>query len=299
LTLYDVAVIGCGAVGRLTAAAAAAAGLRVASLCMGWSKISDGLIRLFHRGGIIHAKVLPIRSFEEARRAELVVAAVRAPEAHSVAEKLHGKSVLYTQPTPALEEVFEKDGSAGLLAFYGCAWLSEESSAVEYEASAARIVGSGGQTAGIVNMLAEGFTRLGVKAELGHREHLQSLLWDYVAAHASVQPVAAVLGATYGGLRRTKYALGLVESLARETMLIMDSKGLRKLRSPVDAAHELLKVGGCRAKIEKDVEKGIGSEIDYMNGLIVREAIRLGLYAPYNDSLYLQVKALEELVRGT
>ena len=49
----------------------------------------------------------------------------------------------------------------------------------------------------------------------------------------------------------------------------------------------------------QDVEQGIATEIDYINGALLRRALGKGLYAPYNDSVYLLVKALEEEMRSS
>jgi 2-dehydropantoate 2-reductase len=143
--------------------------------------------------------------------------------------------------------------------------------------------------------LSEGLEMIGVKS-VEEKGNLRGWLWDYIAAHASLQPVAAVLGAPYGRLSRSKHSRALIEAIAREILLIVDEKGVNKPRSPVDAAYELLAVQGCRPKMLVDLETRRQTEIDYINGLIVKEALRLGLYAPYNDVVYLQVKALEELL---
>jgi 2-dehydropantoate 2-reductase len=44
----------------------------------------------------------------------------------------------------------------------------------------------------------------------------------------------------------------------------------------------------------QDLENGRRTEIDFMNGAIVREAERLSLPSPYNTVLTLLVKALEQ-----
>jgi|GEM_PF-4551963 len=294
----ELAVVGCGALGRLVAAAAAAAGIRVAITCTRRGRL-DGPLELAHKGGIMRARVRPMTRLEDALSSRLIVAAVRSDMIESIADKLTGGAVLYTQPTPLLERFLGRRGS-GLLAFYGCSWLDRNSGRVEYEAATVRISLTGVEEADkIQHRLVEGFELLGLGAQLVGEDRTLGLLWDYVAAHASTQPVATVLGVTYQRLRSSKYALSLVESLAREVMLIVDEKGVAKMRSPVDAAHEMMSVRGCKPKMQRDLEEGRNTEIDYINGLVVREALRHGLYAPYNDSLYLQVKALEDLLTAT
>ena len=46
----------------------------------------------------------------------------------------------------------------------------------------------------------------------------------------------------------------------------------------------------------QDVERGKRTEIDFINGAIVRKAEELGLEAPYNRALMLLIKSLERII---
>lgn len=288
----ELAVIGCGPLGRVVAAAGSAAGLGVSLYCTGHSRVEGELIRISHGGGETIARVRSVARLDSRVEEEIAVVALHAAQLGGVVERLQSKTVFFTQPSPVVAGFAGKN--AGLLAFYGCAWGERTRPVTAFEASSVRVAAP--SSSDTLSRLVEGFKVLGVEARTYGADRLDSLLWDYVAAHASVQPVATLLGTTFGRLRRSRHARGLIESLAREVMLVMEEKGVRKLRSPVDAAYELLNIRGCRPKMLRDVEEKGYTEVDYINGYIVREALRAGLYAPYNDAMYLQVKALEEIM---
>jgi 2-dehydropantoate 2-reductase len=54
-------------------------------------------------------------------------------------------------------------------------------------------------------------------------------------------------------------------------------------------------VGGSKPSMLQDMECGRPTEIDAINGAIVRERARLGVRTPYNQALLLLVKARAEV----
>lgn len=291
-----VVVLGCGALGSLVAASLAAQGERPIAYC--WSRERVGEIR---REGIrialaggearvqVQAYVLPNQLNMLDDNATLIVT-LRTPVTLDLLEKAGiGKPshIYLVQPSLALVKHVESLGPrAGLIGFYGCAWI--ENGVVSYSISTVRIVGGR-----LGTVLEDGFKQLNVNV---HRPTIsvKELLWDYSAAHASTQPVAALLGSPFSRLRESMHARSLVESLAREVLLVADAAGVKLPRSTVDAAYELLRLRGCRPRMLVDIENRVPSEVEYLNGMIVREALRHGVNAAYNDSIYLAVKALEE-----
>uniref|UniRef100_A0A832ASJ1 Ketopantoate reductase C-terminal domain-containing protein n=1 Tax=Desulfurella acetivorans TaxID=33002 RepID=A0A832ASJ1_DESAE len=49
-----------------------------------------------------------------------------------------------------------------------------------------------------------------------------------------------------------------------------------------------------KASVGEDLRKGKKTEIDYLNGYVVKVAKQKGKIAPYNESLYNIVKILEK-----
>ncbi|NOZ88876.1 MAG: ketopantoate reductase family protein [Crenarchaeota archaeon] len=288
---YDVGVLGCGAVGSLVASALAAGGRRVAVFCLRQrraAEIARGGIRLRGDGLDSLARVDAYHAGRlQAVKVGHLVVAVRAWDAVGLDRgRLRADTVTYVQPTVKLERLLAEPG-AGLLALYACA--SETGEGVSYAPGVAAAAG------GDAGEAAEALGRLGFRVRRYPEGDRVRLLWDYAAAHASVQPVAALLGVPLSSVARLKHGRALVESLAREAMLVMERRGVKPLRSPVDAAYELLGVRGCYPRMLQDLEAGRRTEVEYMNAAIAAEALRSDVYAAYNDTMYLLVKAREEL----
>lgn len=300
-----VSIVGCGPVGRLMAAVAAAAGLRVELVCMrlkSLHKLPGGKIRLAHQGGAAVARVHRLSLLESKIDSPLVIAALHSSLIDKVSKSLGSRveAVLYTQPSPAVERIVGSVKRAGIMALYGCVWENRESNnAVEYAlkriAFALPPRSGAGRAYGVLESIADALRLFNIDTAIHGSEARTSLLWDHIAAHAATQPVAATLGAPFSRIAGSRHGVALVDSLAREVLLLMDEKKVSMIRSPVDAAREVLGVKGCRPKMMVDLEEGRETEVDYINGYIVKEAIRHGIYAPYNDAVYLQVKTLEDI----
>lgn len=289
-------VLGCGALGSLVAASLAVQGEQPIMYCRSRERVSEIRsegIRVALGNGEARVQAQARLLANPASLAEpgaVLIVALRTRAALQLLDALdHAKasSVYLVQPSLALLKHVENLGDkAGLIGFYGCAWM--ENSVVAYSPGVIRLAG------GTYNaVLEEGFKHLRFDVRRPTMT-VQSLLWDYTAAHASTQPVAALLGSPLYRLREAEHARSLVESLAREVLLVADAAGVKLPRSTMDAAYELLGLRGCRPRMLSDIENRIPSEVEYLNGVVVREALRHGVSAAYNDAVYLAVKALEE-----
>ena len=82
----------------------------------------------------------------------------------------------------------------------------------------------------------------------------------------------------------------------REIIALAEAKGVRiAMPDPVEA---VLRFGDVmpqtRSSTAQDIERGRRTEIDYLNGYVVRECDARGLPAPVNRTLYALVKLLEQ-----
>jgi 2-dehydropantoate 2-reductase len=88
--------------------------------------------------------------------------------------------------------------------------------------------------------------------------------------------------------------LGLV---AEETARVAAAAGVQL--PYFDAAERVrrhcMDVGTSKPSMLQDVERGRPTEIDAINGAVVRLGRRLGVATPYNEALLLLVKAREQV----
>lgn len=124
-------------------------------------------------------------------------------------------------------------------------------------------------------------------------------IWKKLVVGASTLPAPALLGMACGPLMRQPQMRDLVDDTAREVVAVA-----RALGHDIDPAeriayiHELLlAVEDAKGSMVQDIEAGRRTEIDMINGGVVREGESHGVDVPINRTLVALVKGWES-VRG-
>jgi 2-dehydropantoate 2-reductase len=125
---------------------------------------------------------------------------------------------------------------------------------------------------------------------------LSGLLWGKLVVNCAINPLTALLDCPNGALLQDPASRELMEAVATETAGIARTAGIH-LPYPYDqAAAQAARVAGLTSanisSMLADVRRGSPTEIEAINGAVVREAARLGVSAPLNRTLYLLVRAL-------
>lgn len=114
-----------------------------------------------------------------------------------------------------------------------------------------------------------------------------SLAWGKLAANAGINALSAILKVPNGRLLERPEARALLEGAANEVAAVARAKGIA-LPFP-DAAAEARRVARATASnlssMLQDVLRGAPTEIDAINGAVVREGARLGVPTPANETL--------------
>ncbi|MFN7105721.1 MAG: ketopantoate reductase family protein, partial [Pyrobaculum sp.] len=119
--------------------------------------------------------------------------------------------------------------------------------------------------------------------------------WLKLAVNAAINAITAVLQRENGVVAESPHARELAAAVAREVEAVAKALGVRL---PEDPVGEVLKVAAATAanlsSTARDLRLCVKTEVDFINGAVVRYGERLGVATPYNRSLYLLVKTLEE-----
>ncbi len=150
------------------------------------------------------------------------------------------------------------------------------------------------QRAAAVARVAETFERAGVKCRIS--ENIQADLWQKLVMNCAYNAISAIGQVRYGPMAENPAVREVMIRIVDECVAVAAAGGLQlpaeKLR---DAA---LKLGGMMpqalASTAQDVARGKRTEIDALNGYIVRRARALGVPAPVNETLHALVKLIEE-----
>ncbi|NPV70710.1 MAG: 2-dehydropantoate 2-reductase [Firmicutes bacterium] len=143
-----------------------------------------------------------------------------------------------------------------------------------------------------VERIVEAFNASGIeaRADAGILSHI----WGKVIVNVGINALTALLGVRNGEILEIPEARRLMRTLVLEARDACSAKGIRLPYSDVAGKVESVAAATAqnRSSMLQDVSAGRQTEIDYINGAIVREAASLGVPAPANEIMTLLVRAL-------
>lgn len=125
---------------------------------------------------------------------------------------------------------------------------------------------------------------------------VEPLIWGKLVINVGINALTALLRFHNGQLAEFEETRELLESAVREAVQVADAAGVRL---PYDDAASKVRATAVatsanRSSMLQDILQGRFTEIDVINGAVVREGERRGVPTPVNRTLTLLVKALEK-----
>lgn len=145
-----------------------------------------------------------------------------------------------------------------------------------------------------ITNVSKAFTRAGLATVVSH--NILGIIWDKLLINAATGALSGITKLTYGGL----YDIPEIEAIAlqavEEGIAVAKSNGIGlSIEDPKEiwlkAAEGL--PADFKASILQSLEKGSVTEIDYINGAIVRWGKRCQVATPYNETLVANIKGIE------
>ncbi|MEJ5365110.1 MAG: ketopantoate reductase family protein [Desulfosoma sp.] len=134
--------------------------------------------------------------------------------------------------------------------------------------------------------------------EAAYRPDIRDLLWHKLCVNVGINAVTALCGIDNGSVAALDPARRLCEAAVSEAVAVARAEGIAL---PEDMTERVLAVAEAtasnRSSMRQDVEGRRPTEIEAINGAVVRSARRLGLAAPVNWTLTQLVK-IRELTYG-
>lgn len=150
-----------------------------------------------------------------------------------------------------------------------------------------------GKVTGRITQLAQVLTRAGI--ETGVSLNIQALVWNKLFINVGINAVAAVTGLKNGQLLDYPETLRLMGGMVSEAVAVARKKGIPIDGNPVEtvkAVAEATRENRC--SMGQDVDNRRKTEIDVINGAVVREAERLRIPVPYNQMMTDLIKVIEK-----
>lgn len=122
-----------------------------------------------------------------------------------------------------------------------------------------------------------------------------SYIWSKFVLNCGINALTAVTGLRSGEMYRTPEVSALQDRVIDEILMVVARKGLRLAEAdPRKKIKDHCRVRYNRPSMMQHIEQGRRTEIDAINGALVREAQALGLAVPYNEAIVAIVKGLEK-----
>lgn len=121
-----------------------------------------------------------------------------------------------------------------------------------------------------------------------------SYIWSKFVHNCATNALAAITGLRAGEIWRTPEVSALQDRLIDEILAVVERKGIRLVEAdPRKKIKDHCRIRYNRPSMMQHVEQGRRTEIDALNGALVREAKALGLAVPYNEAVVALVKGVE------
>jgi len=125
---------------------------------------------------------------------------------------------------------------------------------------------------------------------------LESLVWGKLIINVGINGLTAILRVPNGRLVESPAASELMAQAVAEAVAVCQAKGISlPYDDPLGRVRQVARATGSnRSSMLQDVLRGFPTEIDVINGAIVREGERLGIATPVNRFILKVIQAIEE-----
>lgn len=145
-----------------------------------------------------------------------------------------------------------------------------------------------------VEAIAQLFTRAGVPCRV--TDNLEGELWLKLILNCAYNAVSALGRSNYGRAAKNEFSRDVIRATAAEAVAVARAAGIQL--PPGDVVEATLKLsetmGEAVSSTAQDIARGKRTEIDALNGYVVRRGAALGVPTPVNQTLSALVKLLED-----
>lgn len=147
----------------------------------------------------------------------------------------------------------------------------------------------------LARRLVELLNSVGLKTEIAG--DIRVHVWVKAIMNAALCPVSALTGLTMQDVMETAPGTEVVTAILDESVEVAGREGIRLPEGFRDRAIEYMKKGGHhRPSMLVDVENGLPTEIDHLNGKIVEYGQKHGVATPANSTMTALIRLMEKKI---
>ena len=300
-----IAVVGAGAMGSLFGAMLAEAGNEVWLYDVWVEHVKtinkDGL-RIEREGQTRTLSIEATTDPEQIGQAELVIIFVKSTHTASAAEtarKLAGSdgAVMTLQNgmgnADILSEFIDPERVLAGTTSHGATLLGPGS--IRHAGIGTTTIGAWAETEQArerARKLSDFFTKIGIETEAV--DDVRSLLWNKLLINIGINAITALTTIKNGQILDLEITRQLSRNAVEEAMKIAGQMNIKVREDAVDHVYAVAEATALnRSSMGQDVDNKRQTEIGTINGFIVRQAKRLGMQAPVNETLTALVETLQ------
>ncbi len=147
--------------------------------------------------------------------------------------------------------------------------------------------------------LARAISESGIPSETS--AELEQALWAKMLYNTTLNPLGAILNMSYGQLAGSAHLVGIMNRLIGETFAVMDAAGYRTFWQDAKAYQDVFygklvpDTFAHRSSTLQDIENRRRTEIDTLNGCILRLGERYGVPTPTHSMIVEMIRGIEDV----
>jgi 2-dehydropantoate 2-reductase len=302
-SVMKITVVGAGAMGSLFGALLSESGTSVRLLDI-WAEhinaINENGLGIELDGKIRSVNIKATTDKKKIRKADLVIIFVKSNhtgDAAGVASELVSRTgfVLTLQNGLGNADIIAKSINPGRIiagtTSHGATILGP--GLIRHAGIGPTLIGMwSGDEKAAVQCIADVFNKAGIATETV--DDIRGVVWKKLMINVGINAVTALTGIRNGHLLDLSSTRALVRAAVEEAMGIARTNGIK---IPDDMVEQVFRVaettGANRSSMGQDVDNKRQTEIGVINGAVVKEAQKLGLVVPVNQTLTRLMETLQ------
>ncbi|MBI2107539.1 2-dehydropantoate 2-reductase [Candidatus Woesearchaeota archaeon] len=138
--------------------------------------------------------------------------------------------------------------------------------------------------------IAENLSRCGLKSYVS--DDIKAEVWKKLVLNCVINPLTAILGVRNNGIAGRKYD-GLKSMIIDECLEVAEKEGIRFEMNFLKTMNEAIKNSNNISSMQQDLLKGRKTEINFLNGAIVKLGRKRGIKTPVNWYITGIIKEME------
>src|SRR6266545_131067 len=150
----------------------------------------------------------------------------------------------------------------------------------------------------VLQEIAALFTGAGFRVKMS--DYIDAELWTKLVMNCAYNAICALSGAPYGRMVAMPEIRSVMREAVKEVSQVAHARGVRLPDNIVEAVIKLADaMPTTMSSTAQDLLKGKRTEIDHLNGFVVRQGEALGVATPVNQTLNALMKLLEQTKLGS